>query len=195
MGNCTETPGKNITALSVDGLNKLSGYMVATAVSAYIEYQQAYGTEVVSLPFVYWPDATGANQWQAPGLTQYHNFFGVVAQGITTATTVGYYGTAEVPTTGEPQRLVYISRMYIVAIMFVIFFTVAVISLLDVAHMIAARHPLHSASFITIASSVQNSWWSELLRGRSSVSRAELRKSRLGDEYLMFGEDFYRSEK
>jgi hypothetical protein len=189
MENCTETPDQNVTALSVDGLNKLTGYIVAAAVSTWIEGNEAYGTSVVPLPFVYWPDATGPGQWRAPGLNEYRNFVGAFAKGIATATTVGYYGTVQVPTTGKSERLVYVARIYIVGIIFVILAAVVTLSTLDILYLVVRRSPLRKASFITLAAAVQSSWWNKVLRGGSSVSQAGLRKSLVGRQAVMFGEE------
>lgn len=189
MRNFTETPGKNVTALSVDGLDKLSGYMVTSAFSAYLDSNQAYGTSVTSLPFVYWPDSTGQGQWQAPGLPQYKSYFSAIASGIATATTMGYYGTVEVPTTGEPVRQVYIARMYIVAIVFVILAAVVTASVLDIVYMKVRRSPFQKVSFVTIVAAVQNSWWRGLLPGQSYMSQAQLRESPLGNQKVKYREE------
>ncbi|KAK5446673.1 hypothetical protein LTS15_009605 [Exophiala xenobiotica] len=189
MANCNQTLNQNVPALSVDGLNKLSGYMVASLMSAYIEANQAYGTSLVSLPLVYWPDATGPGQWRAPGLNDYWNFLGAFAKGIATATTVGYYGTAKVPTMGKPERLVYIARVYIMGSVLAILAAVVLVSTLDILYMIVTRSPLRKASFVTVAAAVRSNWWNEVLQGRSSMSHDQLRKSPVGQQAVTFGEE------
>ena len=143
----------------------------------------------MSLPFVYWPDATGSNQWQAPGKTHYDNFWGAVARSIATASTVGYYGTVTVPTTGETPREVYVARTYIVGIVLAMLMVTVAVAILDIIGLWIRRIPLQRASFLTIVAATRNTWWTDWLRGGSAAVQARSKKSELADQRIMFGEE------
>lgn len=190
MSKCSETPGRNVTALSVEGLNKLSGYMTAGLWAIYSQENVSFGTTIVSLPILYWPEATNsARSFRAPSLAEYEKMFGVIASSIAKSTSMGYYGTAEVPTTGEPARRVYIGRLYVVAIVLLILIFVTSLGCADLFYFRSHRLPFRKASFLTTAIATRGRWWDEGLDGNYALSQSQLRQSHLGQQYVRFGED------
>jgi hypothetical protein len=96
----------------------------------------ALGMFVRTLPLLYWSYGNknrSTTSICAPGLKDYNNFFGAVAQSLITLATSGYYGTAMVPTVGQPETAVYIMRLYILAIVFLLLLSVAALSITDLA--------------------------------------------------------------
>jgi hypothetical protein len=91
----------------------------------------ALGMFVRTLPLLYWSYGNknrSTTSICAPGLKDYNNFFGAVAQSLITLATSGYYGTAMVPTVGQPETAV-----YIMPIVFLLLLSVAALSITDLA--------------------------------------------------------------
>lgn len=163
MVNCTATPGKNTTGLDTVALDALYGYM--TAVPWLLYLRNDYTFRMTLEPFYIMP-TTG----------HYERILGVLAQSIVAITTAGYFGTATVPTVGEPLKSVYVVRIYV---LFIIFGLLSLVLLLSAADLLYSRHnrlPFRKATFLTIAYAVHGRGvdWDE---GCGCVmSRKKLRK-------------------
>jgi len=187
MQNCERTPGKNVTELDIEGLNYLTGQMTAVTWVLAHQAESVFDIDMLTAPFIYWPGANQTHQLRVPSLQNYRSLLGIVANSISIATTADFYGTAEVPTVGAPEREVYVVRVYMVAIVFIILLAV---SGLGVAHLIMLwrkRLPYRKASFLTIASATRGTWWDRELSGTSAMPENRLRA--WNGRSVMFGVD------
>lgn len=192
--NCINLPKSGI-ALSTEGLDKISGYMTSTAVLLYIQKETDSYTSGIgsfSVPFLSDPKQKSV---RAPTTSDYTKFFGVIASSIATTTTAGWYGTAEVETIGRPLKQVYIARIWIIVPVTVTLVLVVVLSFVDLFHTVHKQLPLRKASFLTIASAVRGEWWESIMAGRGVDSQHDMKKSALGKDKVMFGEDKTDSER
>ena len=188
MVDCTSSPGGNTTTLDTIGLDALNGYLTAIPWAIQQEVDEIlYGNEPLVTVLCTNPKATSDHQNRAPGLIDYHNLYGAVAQSLATVTTAGYYGTAEVPTTGSAPKRVYIVRTYILAIVVVVLFGVSILTTANLAYSLLTHLPLRRATLLTVANAIRGPWWDIVLWGGCTLSPPELRKKH--QSYVMFGVD------
>lgn len=146
----------------------------------------ALGMTISSLPLLYWSEGnTNDNTTliRAPGLEDYTNIFGVAAQSLVSTATSGAYGTATVPTVGQPETAVYIARLYMLAIVFLLLLAVAALSIADLVVSRWQKLPFLKADFLAIASAVRGPWWDQELYGGVDIA------GRRPWRFVMFGED------
>jgi hypothetical protein len=192
MTSCVSTPGQNTTALDVNGLDMLEGYMSATLWKIYNESigplaEYVFGNSIISISLTNYADAKVSYEYRIPSIGDYTNLYGLVAQSITAVTSNGYYGTAVTPTIGQTPKLVYVMRMYILAIVVVIFSAVPLITILDLIYHSRRQMPLRRASFLTIANAVRGPWWDRELFGGCCMDQEDLRKRHW--KKVMYGVD------
>jgi hypothetical protein len=192
MGNCTDTPNANTTALDNEGLDALQDYMTAVAWSLYMGPHNGdgaaylFGLPSYQLPLNYYA-GTGDHQYRAPSLEDYGNFFGLIMRSIQSVTTAGYFGTAQVPTWGTTPQTVYIARMYILGLVLVIFLAVTLAGMAEFLFNKVKQLPYRKTSFLTIAGAVRGPWWDQQMYGKCAVDESGLRKTNTVG--LMFGAD------
>jgi hypothetical protein len=114
--------------------------------------------------------------------------YGAVAQSLASATTAGYYGTAEVPRTGSTSRSVYVVRTYILGLVLAILLAVRVLTTLNLLMYLRNHLPLRRITFLTVANAVRGPWWDMQLLGGCSLSPDELR-TEYGNTRVMYGVD------
>jgi hypothetical protein len=141
MFNCTDTPGKNTTGLDTVALDALSGYMTAVPWNLYLKNDYIY--RMTLEPF-----------YIMPTVEHYDSLLGVLAQAIASISTAGYFGTATVPTIGEPPKPVYVVRTYILLILLGLLYLVIILSVADLIYNSMKRLPFRKATFLTIAYAV-----------------------------------------
>ncbi|KAF2806795.1 uncharacterized protein BDZ99DRAFT_422004, partial [Mytilinidion resinicola] len=141
MHNCTASPGSNTTALDTVALDALAGYM--TAVPWLLYLRNDYTFRMTLEPF-----------YVMPTTAHYARILGVLAESIAAVATAGYFGTATVPTVGEPPRAVYVVRVYVLFILLGLIYAVVGLSAADVWYSRAKRLPFRKATFLTIAYAV-----------------------------------------
>jgi hypothetical protein len=191
MTSCYATPDKNTTALDMDGLDLLSGYMSAVVWAIQLGDEFVFRNQMIDAILVDYPGRAG-HQHKAPALSDYDNLYGAVAESIATITTIGYYGTATVPTIGQPSKPVYIVRIYILAILVAVFVTVTLVCVLDLVYHVMNHIPLRPATFLTIANAVRGPWWDRELFGGCAMDVDALRKKHR--TRVMFGVDIHASQ-
>ncbi|KAF2467614.1 uncharacterized protein BDR25DRAFT_344728 [Lindgomyces ingoldianus] len=172
--NCTETPNSNTTALDVVGLDALEGYMTAVPWSLYNAYDMFTGMTLSQL-------------YNALSIDQYESILSSLATGIVAIASAGYFGTATVPTVGEPPRDVYIARLPIVAIILVILISVVVSTWAEITYCRYYGLPFRRTTFLTIANAVRGQWWDEELHGGCVLRDKQLRRG--GKTVVQFGVD------
>jgi hypothetical protein len=184
MGECIPSPGANTPWLDTASLEFLSQYMTTVLYQITAYEGTALGMFVGTLPLLYWSHGNkngNTTSIRAPGLEDYDNFFGAVAQSLVTLATSGYYGTATVPTVGQPETEVYLVRLYMLAIVFLLLFSVAALSIADLAVSQWLKLPFLKADFLVIARAVRGPWWDEELYGAIGIQKPR--------RFVMFGVD------
>jgi hypothetical protein len=178
MTDCTAAPGSNTTELSEDGLNALTLYIDAALWTAYYNIPEtAEYQSVLDLALTYDPTSNdAASQHRIPTLADYEKLYGSVVQAIVFATSSGFYGTAEVPTSGSPPKPVYIIRMYILALVLSTLLGVPVLTTGAIVAYTLQNVPIRRATFLTIATAVRGAWWDTVLWDGYKLSADELRK-------------------
>jgi hypothetical protein len=170
-------------AQSFFSFTNCSSYLdIASARDSFGQYlyeqdSYTYGLETLQSALMFDPKETHDHQYRVPILADYNNMCGLIAQSIASVTTSGYYGAAEVCTTGSTPRPVYLVRTYVLAIVVAILFW-----------NLTNRIPLRSASFLTIANAVRGPRWDAALYGGCLMSPWELRHKYRGWS-VMYGVD------
>jgi hypothetical protein len=172
MTNCTETPAANITALDIVALDALSEYLTAVPWLFYLK--DDYTFRMTLEPF-----------YVMPTTAHYARIIGICAESIAAVATAGYFGTATVPTAGEPSRAVYVVRVYILFILLGLLALVLGLSVADIVYSRIKRLPWRKATFLTIAYAVHGrgmDWDGECgcVMGRGELRRRNGMKLRYG---------------
>lgn len=190
MVSCQPTPGENVTALDTEGLDYLTKHMTAVPWVISNQADSVFNMDTLTAPFIYWPGANSSHQLRIPLIQDYTNLFGIVAQSISIATLAGYYGAAEVPIIGSTEREVYVSRVYMLVIVFLTLVAVTLLGTADLVRMWVKRLPYRRTGFLTVASATRGAWWDRELRGTCAMPEQKLRE-RVGRS-VMFGVDVRR---
>ncbi|ORY18319.1 hypothetical protein BCR34DRAFT_473471 [Clohesyomyces aquaticus] len=172
--NCTEAPNTNTTALDVVGLEALEGYMTAVPWAMYNSFDLFTGMTLGGL-------------YNALSIEQYETLLSSLALGIVAIASAGHFGTATVPTIGEPPRQVYIARIPIIAIILVILIAVVVSTWAEITYCRFYKLPFRRTTFLTVANAVRGQWWDEELHGGCVLRDKQLRRG--GKTAVMFGVD------
>jgi hypothetical protein len=137
------------------GLDALHFYMTAVPWTIYERSDYVFGKAKLQVGLMYAVNANSSDELVAPSLEDFNNLYGLVAQGISSYATTGYYGTSVVPTIGSSPRPVYIIRMYILVIVVAILIGVPLLTSLNLFARVMHRLPLRRATFLTIANAVR----------------------------------------
>lgn len=188
MTDCHATPGANTTLLDNVALDALKYYLSDIPLYLYEQDSYTYGLETLQSALMFDPKETSDHQYRVPVLADYNNMYGLIAQSIASVTTSGYYGAAEVCTTGSTPRPVYLVRTYVLAIVVAILVLSPLFTFAILFWNLTNRIPLRSASFLTIANAVRGPRWDAALYGGCLMSPWELRHKYRGWS-VMYGVD------
>jgi hypothetical protein len=168
--DCSASPGQNTTALDNQGLENLKYYMTATPF--YLNSEPTYVLDRPSLltALIFDPTESDFHVSRVPSLADYDRMYGVVASSLASTTLGGFYGTAEVPTTGSAPKPVYVVRTYILGIVVFVLLTVPLLTTLNLVFSLLRRLPLRRATFLTIANAVRGPWWDGIIWGGCTLS-------------------------
>jgi hypothetical protein len=189
MTDCRAAPGTNTSSLNNLGLDRLKDYFNAfpMALSNGSTYG-AYGNDPLETALLFTFNTTEVNAFRAPFLSDYDKMYGLAAKSLATLTTSGYYGTADVPTTGLTFKPVYLVRLYILFIVMAIL-VLCPILIISVLYWNYLHHvPLRKATFLTVANAVRGSWWDKTLFGGCVMPHSQLVEKYRGIK-VMFGVD------
>lgn len=187
MTDCHPNPNANTTALDIQGLAALDGYISAAVWSLYIGDEYFFGMRVLEGPLMENGKSTSDHQLRTLTLSDYDNIYGLVAQSIATIASSGSYGSAVVTTIGEPVKSVYVVRTYILAIVVAIFCTVTLLSIADIAMHLLTQRPIRRATLLAIANAMRGPWWDKELFGGCVMEERALRRRHA--IHVMFGVD------
>jgi hypothetical protein len=188
MTDCEHNPGGNTTELDNQALDTLVLYMSGIPLVSWDQGDDIFGMQTMQAAIMFDPQATNNHQYRAPLLSDYNNMYGLVAQSLTMVTTSGFFGVAEVPTTGSHARPAYMVRIYILAIVVTALVVCPTAATLALYRSVHRRIPLRRATFLTIATAVRGPSWDATLFGGCVKSDKELKKDYRGVE-VMFGVD------
>jgi len=188
MTDCEPAPGHNTAVLDDPGLDVLHLYMTAVPWTIYMRDDYVFGRQTLQVGLMYAINADNQSEIVAPSLEDFNNLYGLVAQGISSYSTTGYYGTCVVPTIGSSPRPVYIIRMYILVIVVAILVGVPLLTGFNLFAKVMRHLPLRRATFLTIANAVRGPWWDTTLYGGCALTPSELRE-RHKNEKVAFGAD------
>jgi hypothetical protein len=184
--DCSATPGQNTTEIDEIGLNNLYYYMTGVPFLLYnAPFTYVFGRKPLLTALIFDPAASDTHSG-VPSLVDYDRMYGVVAASLASASFGGYYGVAEVPTTGSAPKPVYVVRTYILAIVVVVLVTVPLLTALSLVSSVLRHLPLRRATFLTIANAVRGSWWDATLWGSCTLSPEKLREM-YSETKVMFG--------
>jgi hypothetical protein len=175
MTDCYATPGANTTALDNIGLGALKYYLSDIPLYIYQGGSYTYGLETLQTALMFNPQGTSNHQYRAPVLADYNNMYGLIAQSIVSVTTSGYYGAAEVPSTGSAPKPVYLVRTYVLAVVVAILVLSPLLTTAILLRNLTHRIPLRMATFLTIANAVRGPRWDAALLVGCLMSPRELR--------------------
>lgn len=170
MRNCTAASGENTTALDTRGLDALTEYMTAVQWQLYNDHNMFYTEN----PF---PGIV-------PTLENFEGVTGVLAYSIVAVASNPSFGTVNVDTIGEPLHWVYVVRLHVPVIVFVMLTLSAMMAVGNMAHDVLNGTPLRKAKFFTIAGAVRGSWWDQQLSECGQVSQEKLRH--VGSQKIKF---------
>jgi hypothetical protein len=186
--DCYDAPGSNTTALDVEGLDALQLYLSAVPLLLYNQGSYTYGLETLQTALMFDPQGTSDHQYRAPLLSDFDNMYGLVAQALAAVTTAGYYGTAEVPTTGSPSKPVYLVRTYVLAIVVIMLILSPLLTISILLLDLRNHMPIRRATFLTVANAVRGPRWDATFFGGCVMPHRALKKSFAGLS-VMFGVD------
>jgi hypothetical protein len=173
MVQCIKTPGANTTELDTVGLDALGGYMNAVLWHLYNNRESIL---------------INPHQVFALRAQDMYTLVGLATVSITCLTTAGYWGTATVPSLGQPAGFVYVARMPVLVTVAVLLTLVVLFVVGDLVTIIYVRKlPIRKISFLTVATAVRGSWWDEELHGRCTLAKSRLRNQTASR--VMFGVD------
>jgi hypothetical protein len=188
MTDCHATPGANTTTLDTIGLDALKYYLSDIPLYLYVQDSYTYGLETLQSALMFDPKETSDHQYRVPVVADYNNMYGLIAQSIASVTTSGYFGAAEVCTTGSAPKPVYLVRTYVLAIVVAILVLSPLFAIAILFWNLANRISLRGASFLTIANAVRGPRWDAALHGGCLMSPRELRHRYRGWS-VMYGVD------
>ena len=175
MTDCHVTPGANTTTLDNIALDSLKYYFSDIPLYLSEGGSYTYGLETLQSALMFDPQETNDHQYRAPVLADYNSMYGLIAQSIVSVTNSGYYGAAEVSSTGSAPKPVYLVRTYVLAIVVAILVLSPLLTTATLLWNLAHHIPLRMTTFLTIANAVRGPQWDATLWGGCLMSPRELR--------------------
>ncbi|KAF2093982.1 hypothetical protein NA57DRAFT_80985 [Rhizodiscina lignyota] len=155
--DCLRNPVQDTSDLDTIGLDAL--YQYINAVPWKVAQQNSTSVNPTNCPG-YSPTAK-----RIEGLT------GLVAKSVIVAASRFEWGTRVIRTVGEPSREVYIVRIPVVIVAFVMLFAATTLCCADYIYSIITKQPFQKTAFISMASATRGSWWDDrLLEGAHATS-------------------------
>ena len=163
MGDCLPLPQGNTTDLDTTGLDALHLYFTAVLTKLFIENGST--TQFMSFLLLTTSQIAG-----------FDTVFEIMAHEMARIVMSGIFGTATVPTTGEPSKQVYMVREPILSAVVAMLALLVVLVSAHFVWMKSQRVPTRKIGFLTLASSIRGSWWGQEFSDSDVASVDELRK-------------------
>jgi hypothetical protein len=180
MTDCSPTPGTNVSELDNRAFDLLPAYM--NGLPAYFAQAQSeylYGLQIMQTALQYdiqlLVSPGSLIDGRAPLLSHFDLVYGLFAKSLAADSTSGYYGVAEVPTSGSAPQPAYIARTYIIAIAWAMLVLSPFLTILDLVLNLYRHVPLRKATPLTLINAFRGPKWDEKLAGGCVMSDTELR--------------------